>query len=40
VERHGAPAYLVPYEYAGGEILLKTMIPSRKATQRYMGERR
>ena len=33
-------AYLVPYEYAGGEIILKTMIPSRKATQKYMGEER
>ena len=30
-------AYLVPYEYAGGEIDLKTMIPSRKATQKYIG---
>ena len=29
-------AYLVPYEYAGGEIVLKTMIPSRKATQKYI----
>lgn len=33
-------AYLVPFEYAGdGEIVLKTMIPSRKATQRYLGGR-
>jgi uncharacterized DUF497 family protein len=31
-------AYLVPYEYAGEEIILKTMIPSRKATQKYIGE--
>ena len=30
-------AYLVPYEYVGGEIVLKTMIPSRKATQKYIG---
>ena len=30
-------AYLVPYEYAGGDIVLKTMIPSRKATQKYLG---
>ena len=30
-------AYLVPYAYAGGEIVLKTMIPSRKATQKYIG---
>ena len=31
-------AYLVLYEYAGEEIILKTMIPSRKATQKYIGE--
>ena len=31
-------AYLVPYEYAGGEIILKTMIPSRKATRTYIGD--
>ena len=31
-------AYLVPYEYTGGEIVLKTMIPSRKATQKYIGD--
>jgi len=30
-------AYLVPYKYADGEIVLKTMIPSRKATQKYIG---
>ena len=30
-------AYLVPYEHSGGEIVLMTMIPSRKATQTYMG---
>ena len=30
-------AYLVPYERSGGEVTLKTMIPSRKATQKYMG---
>jgi uncharacterized DUF497 family protein len=30
-------AYLVPYESSGGEIVLMTMIPSRKATQKYMG---
>lgn len=30
-------AYLVPYEHSGGEIVLMTMIPSRKATQKYMG---
>jgi uncharacterized DUF497 family protein len=31
-------AYLVPYEYAGGEIIIETMIPSRKATQKHIGE--
>jgi len=31
-------AYLVPYEYAGQEIILRTMIPSRKATQKYIGD--
>jgi uncharacterized DUF497 family protein len=31
-------AYLVPYERVRGEIILKTVIPSRKATQRYLGE--
>ena len=30
-------AYLVPYEHVGGEIVLRTMIPSRKATQKYIG---
>ena len=30
-------AYLIPYEYAGGEIVLKTMIPNRKATEKYIG---
>jgi hypothetical protein len=33
-------AYLVPYEHADGEIVLKTMIPSRKATQKYIGDGR
>jgi hypothetical protein len=31
-------AYLVPYEQDGEEIVLKTMIPSRKATQKYIEE--
>ena len=30
-------AYLVPYERVGGEIVLKTMIPSRKVTRKYIG---
>lgn len=30
-------AYLVPYEQDGDEIELKTIIPSRKATQKYLG---
>lgn len=30
-------AYLVPYEISGGDRVLMTMIPSRKATQKYMG---
>jgi uncharacterized DUF497 family protein len=29
-------AYLVPYVQEGDEIFLKTMIPSRKATNKYM----
>ena len=31
-------AYLVPYVENEGELFLKTIIPSRKATQRYLGE--
>jgi len=31
-------AYLVPYEQHGDEIELKTIIPSRKATQKYLGD--
>lgn len=31
-------AYLVPYEQRGDEIDLKTIIPSRKATKKYLGE--
>jgi hypothetical protein len=30
-------AYLVPYEQNGEEIELKTIIPSRKATRKYLG---
>ena len=29
-------AYLVPYVEDGGELFLKTIIPSRKATNKYM----
>ncbi|MBI5206371.1 MAG: BrnT family toxin [Candidatus Firestonebacteria bacterium] len=32
-------AYLVPYVEDGNEIFLKTIIPSRKATEIYLGER-
>lgn len=32
-------AYLVPYEEVGEEIELKTIIPSRKATDKYLGDR-
>ena len=32
-------AYLVPYIENGEELFLKTIIPSRKATQRYLGEK-
>jgi hypothetical protein len=31
-------AFLVPYEQRGDEIELKTIIPSRKATQKYLGD--
>ncbi len=31
-------AYLVPYVENEKELFLKTIIPSRKATQRYFGE--
>jgi uncharacterized DUF497 family protein len=31
-------AYLVPYVENEEEVFLKTIIPSRKATQRYIGE--
>ena len=29
-------ACLVPYNYEGEDIILKTIIPSRKATQKYL----
>ena len=31
-------AYLVPYVENEDELFLKTIIPSRKATQKYLGE--
>jgi hypothetical protein len=31
-------AYLIPYVENDDELFLKTIIPSRKATQRYLGE--
>lgn len=31
-------AYLVPYVENDKELFLKTIIPSRKATQKYLGE--
>lgn len=31
-------AYLVPYVESESEIFLKTIIPSRKATKKYIGE--
>ena len=32
-------AYLVPFVIAGNELFLKTIIPSRKATKKYLGEK-
>lgn len=32
-------AYLIPYVENDEELFLKTIIPSRKATQRYFGEK-
>ena len=32
-------AYLVPYVENEEELFLKTIIPSRKATQQYLGEK-
>jgi uncharacterized DUF497 family protein len=31
-------AYLVPHVPGEGEVFLKTIIPSRKATRRYLGD--
>ena len=31
-------AYLVPYLETEDELFLKTIIPSRKATEKYLGE--
>ncbi len=31
-------AYLVPYVESENEVFLKTIIPSRKATKKYIGE--
>ena len=33
-------AYLVPFVESEAEVFLKTIIPSRAATQRYLGETR
>jgi uncharacterized DUF497 family protein len=33
-------AYLVPYVESKDEVFLKTIIPSRKATGRYFGEKK
>jgi uncharacterized DUF497 family protein len=35
----GNYAYLVPYVENEEELFLKTIIPSRKATQQYLGEK-
>lgn len=35
-----AYAYLVPYVEQNGEIFLKTIIPSRKATNKYVREKK
>ena len=32
-------AYLIPFEESEEEVFLKTIIPSRKATKRYLGGR-
>ena len=32
-------AYLVPFEESDTEVLLKTIIPSRKATKRYLSSK-
>jgi uncharacterized DUF497 family protein len=33
-------AYLVPYKQEGEDIFLKTIIPSRKATNKYLREKK
>lgn len=33
-------AYIVPYVQHSDDIFLKTIIPSRKATKKYIGERK
>ena len=33
-------AYLVPFVESGAEVFLKTIIPSRAATRRYLGDPR
>jgi hypothetical protein len=33
-------AYLIPYVESKDEVFLKTIIPSRKATERYFGEKK
>jgi len=33
-------AYLVPYVENDNEIFLKTIVPSRKATKQYLGEKK
>ena len=38
--RIGDYAYLVPYVQEGDEIFLKTIIPSRKATNKYVREQK
>ena len=32
-------AYLVPFVESDSEVFLKTVIPSRKATKQYLGEK-
>lgn len=32
-------AYVIPFVEAENEVFLKTIIPSRKATRKYLGER-
>ncbi len=38
--RIGDYAYLIPYVQEGEEIFLKTIIPSRKATNKYVREKK